>query len=172
MVTAAASSATTHGAAWAAAAQTPDPELPMLTLADLGILRDVQELEDRVVATITPTYSGCPAMREIGLDVRRRLEAAGYENVQVATQLAPAWTSDWITEEGRGKLRAAGIAPPGAAWTGTGPVPVTLGLPTSAPCPHCGSASTSHTAAFGATACRSLHRCHTCGEPFEAVKAI
>lgn len=170
MVTATAT--TMRGAAWAAAAQTPDPELPMLTLADLGILRDVQEFQDHVVATITPTYSGCPAMREIGLDVRRRLEAAGYENVQVATQLAPAWTSDWITDEGRSKLEAAGIAPPGAARTGTGPVPVTLGLPTSAPCPLCGSSDTSHTAAFGATACRSLHRCHTCGEPFEAVKAI
>ena len=170
MVTA--GSTTTRGAAWAAAAQTPDPELPMLTLADLGILRDVREFEDHVVATITPTYSGCPAMREIGLDVRRRLEAAGYENVQIATQLAPPWTSDWITAEGRRKLEDAGIAPPGVARTGSGPVPVTLGLPSSAPCPHCGSPKTSQTAAFGATACRSLHRCHTCGEPFESVKAI
>lgn len=162
----------TTGRAWDTAAQTPDPELPMLTLADLGILRDVREYDDRVVATITPTYSGCPAMREIGLDVRRRLHTAGYENVEVATRLAPAWTSDWITAEGHRKLHAAGIAPPGPARNAAGPVPVTLGLPASARCPHCGSEHTSQTASFGATACRSLHRCLECAQPFEAVKAI
>lgn len=159
--------------AWAVAAQTPDPELPMLTLADLGILRDVHENDDgSVVATITPTYSGCPAMREISLDVRRRLVAAGYEDVEIATQLAPPWSSDWITPEGHHKLRAAGIAPPQVARHSTGPVPLTLGLPASAPCPHCGSTHTAQTAWFGATACRSLHRCIDCAEPFEAVKAI
>lgn len=166
------SSPQTATRAWQVAAQTPDPELPMLTLADLGILRDVREDDDSVVATITPTYSGCPAMREISLDVRRRLTAAGYQNVEVATSLAPAWTSDWITPEGRRKLREAGIAPPDAARHSAGPVPLTLGLPASAPCPLCGSTRTTQTAWFAATACRSLHRCLDCREPFEAVKAI
>lgn len=163
----------TAARAWDVAAQTPDPELPMLTLADLGILRDVSANDDAsVVATITPTYSGCPAMREISLDVRRRLAAAGYKNVEIATQLAPPWTSDWITPEGHRKLREAGIAPPDAARHGAGPVPLTLGLPASAPCPLCGSTRTTRTAWFAATACRSLHRCLDCDEPFEAVKAI
>lgn len=159
--------------AWQVAAQTPDPELPMLTLADLGILRDVSESTDgSIVATITPTYSGCPAIREISLDLRSRLIDAGYEKVRIATQLAPPWTSDWITEEGRGKLLEAGIAPPDPARHTSGPVPLTLGLPTSAPCPRCGSTRTTQTAAFSATACRSLHRCLDCAEPFEAVKSL
>jgi ring-1,2-phenylacetyl-CoA epoxidase subunit PaaD len=97
------------------AAATPDPELPPLTIADLGILRSVEHEGDTVVATITPTYSGCPALREIGVDLRRRLEAAGFARVEVRTRLAPPWSSDWITAEGRRKLAEAGIAAPHAA---------------------------------------------------------
>jgi len=158
--------------AWETAAAVLDPELPMLTIADLGILRDVQEDGGTVTVMITPTYSGCPAMREISADVRQRLERAGFAPVTVRTQLAPAWSSDWITEEGQRKLAAAGIAPPSPAPRRTAPVPVTLGPRPAPSCPRCGSPRTRHTAEFGATACKSLHRCDHCGEPFEAVKPL
>jgi ring-1,2-phenylacetyl-CoA epoxidase subunit PaaD len=154
------------------AAETPDPELPMLTLADLGILRDVSEDGDGVVATITPTYSGCPAMREISHDLLHRLHRAGYRDVEVRTRLAPAWTSDWITPDGRRKLAAAGIAPPSDAGRPSGPIPLTLGRPRAIGCPRCGSTDTTQTAAFSATACKALYRCDDCREPFEAVKSI
>jgi ring-1,2-phenylacetyl-CoA epoxidase subunit PaaD len=153
---------------------TPDPELPMLTIADLGILRAVEVGAGGVVVTITPTYSGCPAMREISADVRHRLVRAGFGEVTVKTQLAPAWSSDWITADGRRKLAEAGIAAPSPAPRRGGPVPVKLStVPTDIPrCPQCGSMSTRETARFSATACKSLHRCEACGEPFEAVKAL
>jgi ring-1,2-phenylacetyl-CoA epoxidase subunit PaaD len=158
-------------AAYAAAAGTPDPELPMLTIADLGILRSVDVCAEGVVVTVTPTYSGCPAMPEIGADVRSRLRRAGFGDVTVRTRLAPPWSSDWITADGRRKLAEAGIAPPSAAPRHRGPVPVKLStVPTDMPrCPRCGSMSTRETARFSATACKSLHRCEACGEPFEAV---
>jgi ring-1,2-phenylacetyl-CoA epoxidase subunit PaaD len=164
--------------AYDVAGATPDPELPMLTIADLGILRTVDVTADGVTITITPTYSGCPAMREISADVRYRLERAGFSHVTVRTQLAPAWSSDWITGEGQRKLAAAGIAPPptspgrSMAPRRTGPIPLALGLRASPPCPRCGSPRTRRTADFGATACKSLHRCEKCSEPFEAVKAL
>jgi ring-1,2-phenylacetyl-CoA epoxidase subunit PaaD len=158
------------------AAGTPDPELPMLTVADLGILRAVDVTADGVAVTITPTYSGCPAMREIAADVRQRLDQAGFPDVTVRMQLAPPWTSDWITADGRRKLAAAGIAPPPAAPPAaprrSGPIPLTLGLPPSPACPRCGSPRTRRTAAFSATACKSLHRCEACDEPFEMVKQL
>ena len=100
------------GAGVGGRAATPDPELPMLTLADLGILRDVEQTERGVVATITPTYSGCPALREISADLKHRLHRAGYDDVEIRTRLAPAWTTDWITADGHRKLAEAGIAPP------------------------------------------------------------
>lgn len=158
--------------AYAAAASTPDPELPMLTVEDLGILREVSTEGDAVIVTITPTYSGCPAMREISHDVRHRLASAGFGTVEVRTRLAPAWTSDWITTDGRRKLREAGIAPPTAALATGGPVPLTLTAPDDVACPRCGSPRTARTAAFSGTACKSLHRCLECAEPFEHVKAI
>jgi ring-1,2-phenylacetyl-CoA epoxidase subunit PaaD len=159
-------------AAREAAAAVPDPELPMLTLADLGILRGVAAEGDAVVVTITPTYSGCPAMREIAHDLRARLGRAGFADVTVRTALAPPWTSDWITAEGRRKLREAGVAPPGPAPPG--PVPLTLGPARGRPvsCPRCGSADTTQTAAFSGTACKALYRCEACREPFEHVKAL
>jgi ring-1,2-phenylacetyl-CoA epoxidase subunit PaaD len=163
--------------AYGIAAGTPDPELPMLTIEDLGILRSVDVTPDGVVVAITPTYSGCPAMREISADVRARLNRAGFERVTVRTQLAPAWSSDWITPEGKRKLAAAGIAPPSPAPHRSGPIPLTLGPsltlgPVSPHCPRCGSPDTRLTARFSATACKSLHRCNACDEPFEGVKAL
>ena len=156
------------------AAAVTDPELPMLTLADLGILRDVRQTGDGVVVTITPTYSGCPAMEAIRDDLIAALETAGYRGIEVRTVLAPAWTTDWITADGRAKLAAAGISPPGPAPRRTaGPVPLVLGARAEAVrCPRCGHAETGRIAAFSATACRELRRCPACREPFEHVKEI
>ncbi|HEV2638906.1 MAG TPA: 1,2-phenylacetyl-CoA epoxidase subunit PaaD [Actinocrinis sp.] len=153
-----------------------DPELPMLTLADLGVLRAVDTDPDgTITATLTPTYSGCPAMAEMRAAVSARLNAAGYHNVRIRTQLDPAWTTDWITPEGRRKLADHGIAPPGPApqRQTNGPVPLILS-PTrrAVPCPRCDSANTEETSRFGATACRALWRCRACMEPFEHVKEI
>ncbi|MFF0587046.1 1,2-phenylacetyl-CoA epoxidase subunit PaaD [Streptomyces sp. NPDC003781] len=155
------------------AERVPDPELPMLTLADLGVLRDVEVGADgTVVASLTPTYSGCPAMAEMRADVAARLREAGYQRVEIRTVLDPPWTSDWITEAGRLKLAEHGIAPPGPAPRG-GPVPLVLS-PTrpAVPCPRCGSADTEETSRFAATSCKALWRCRACREPFEYVKEI
>jgi ring-1,2-phenylacetyl-CoA epoxidase subunit PaaD len=161
--------------ALAAAAAVTDPELPMLTLADLGILRGVDLDGDGTVQVwITPTYSGCPALAEMRADVDRAVRAAGFDRVRVCTALSPAWTTDWITGEGRRKLAEHGISPPGdAPRRAPGPVPLTL-LPTrTVPrCPLCGAADTEELSRFGATSCKSLHRCRSCLEPFEHVKEI
>ncbi|MGW4868431.1 1,2-phenylacetyl-CoA epoxidase subunit PaaD [Streptomyces chartreusis] len=155
------------------AATVPDPELPMLTLADLGVLRDVALTEDgTVVASLTPTYSGCPAMAEMRADVAARLRDAGYVRVEIRTVLDPPWTSDWITPAGRRKLTEHGIAPPGPAPRG-GPVALVLS-PTrhAVTCPRCGSGDTEETSRFAATSCKALWRCRACREPFEYVKEI
>jgi len=156
------------------AGSVPDPELPMLTLDDLGILRDVAAAGRRVVVSITPTYTGCPALAEMGADVARRLAAGGFADAEVRVVIAPPWSSDWITAEGRRKLAAAGIAPPGRAPRAAGgPVPLTLTAGRAdVTCPACGSADTVLSAAFGATACRDLYRCVACREPFDHVKEI
>ncbi|MGO8956587.1 MAG: 1,2-phenylacetyl-CoA epoxidase subunit PaaD [Streptosporangiaceae bacterium] len=157
------------------AAAVPDPELPMLTVGDLGILREVTADGGRVVVWLTPTYSGCPAMREIQQDVSGRLGAAGFGDVEVRMMLSPPWSTDWITAEGRRKLAAAGIAPPAAAprRATAGPVPLTLSPnPAAVCCPACGSADTQRTAAFSGTACKDLYRCLACAEPFEHIKEI
>jgi ring-1,2-phenylacetyl-CoA epoxidase subunit PaaD len=151
-----------------------DPELPMLTLADLGVLRDVRDEDGTVVVEITPTYSGCPAMGVMRADLVHALHRAGFADVDVRTVLSPAWSTDWISDEGRRKLAAGGIAPPGKAPVRTaGPVPLNLG-PTrrTASCPVCGSADTEELSEFGATACKALRRCRSCREPFEHVKEI
>jgi ring-1,2-phenylacetyl-CoA epoxidase subunit PaaD len=152
----------------------PDPELPMLTIADLGILREVSVTGQHVVVSLTPTYSGCPAVPEIRADLVSRLAAAGFADVEVRTVLNPPWTSDFISPEGRRKLAAAGIAPPRSRPdTHGGPVPLTLVAHRPAiDCPACGSADTERTAAFSGTACKDLYRCRTCAEPFEHVKEI
>jgi ring-1,2-phenylacetyl-CoA epoxidase subunit PaaD len=149
-----------------------DPELPMLTLADLGVLRDVQETPDGVVVTITPTYTGCPAMDAMRDDLSSALHRAGYSDVDVRMVLSPPWTTDWISSEGKLKLAEAGIAPPGAAPRG-GPIPLTLVPPVKrVACPQCGSPDTELLSEFSATACKSLRRCRSCDEPFEHVKEI
>jgi ring-1,2-phenylacetyl-CoA epoxidase subunit PaaD len=157
--------------ALAVAATVTDPELPMLTLADLGVLREVSEVDGRVVVSITPTYTGCPALDTMRDDLLHALSQAGYPAVEVRTVLHPAWSTDWITAEGRRKLADAGIAPPGPARTG--PIPLNLGPPVRrVSCPHCGSAETELLSEFGPTACRSLRRCRACQEPFEHVKEL
>ncbi|MFF4834947.1 1,2-phenylacetyl-CoA epoxidase subunit PaaD [Streptomyces sp. NPDC001315] len=157
------------------AEQVPDPELPMLTLADLGVLRDIEVTRDgTVVASLTPTYSGCPAMAEMRADVAARLRDAGYARVEIRTVLAPPWTSDWITPAGRRKLAEHGIAPPGAApRRAAGPVPLVLSATRrSLACPRCRSTDTEETSRFAATSCKALWRCLACREPFEYVKEI
>jgi ring-1,2-phenylacetyl-CoA epoxidase subunit PaaD len=155
-------------------AQVLDPEMPMLTLDDLGVVRGVEVDGDSVTVTITPTYSGCPAIEAMRDDIRAHLADAGYRQVDVRTVLSPAWSTDWISAAGRRKLAEHGIAPPHRAPVrGTGPVPLTLSVPAVAVrCPHCGSPTTEELSRFGATACTALRRCTTCREPFEHVKAI
>ena len=150
----------------------PDPEIPVVTVVDLGILRGVRVRPDggREVV-LTPTYTGCPATLAIEASVRSGLDAAGFRDVTVVTELSPPWSTDWITDAGREKLRAYGIAPPGKAENGL-PL-VSLGGPTkTVPCPYCGSSDTSRESEFGSTACKSIHVCHGCRQPFEHFKAI
>lgn len=152
-----------------------DPEMPMVTLADLGIVRDVeQSTHGLVTVTITPTYSGCPAMGTIRDDIARALAAHGYPDVRVVTSLDPQWSTDWITEEGHRKLRAAGYSPPGPAPDrAAGPIPLTLTpKPRAVECPQCGSSRTELLSEFGATLCKAHYRCATCDEPFDHVKEI
>jgi ring-1,2-phenylacetyl-CoA epoxidase subunit PaaD len=153
--------------AWSLAAAVPDPELPVVTIEDLGILRDVTEDDQgRVHVQITPTYSGCPAMETIREELIDVLSRAGYRRVCVEFVLAPAWTTDWMTPEGRRKLETYGVAPP--AQRRSGPVPVSL-----APrCPQCGSHDTAESSRFGSTACKSLWVCRACREPFDHFKAL
>ena len=156
-------------AAWKIAADLPDPELPVVTIADLGILRDVTEdAQGRVHVTITPTYSGCPAMETIRQDLVESLTLAGYLHVDVEFVLSPAWSTDDLTDEGRGKLAQAGIAPPGPVREADGPVALTL----SVRCPRCGSLDTRESSRFGSTACKSLWVCRSCREPFDHFKAL
>ncbi len=158
--------------AYAVAASVTDPEMSMLTLEDLGVLREVQQDGEQVTVTITPTYSGCPAMATMRDDLVRRLTEAGFA-AEVKVCLTPAWSSDWITDRGRQALREAGLSPPGPAPQRDGPVTLSL-APTrrEIACPRCHSTSVELTSEFGATACKALYRCATCLEPFEHVKEI
>jgi ring-1,2-phenylacetyl-CoA epoxidase subunit PaaD len=151
------------------AATVLDPELPLVTIEDLGILRDVsQDDQGRVHVTITPTYSGCPAMETIREDLVDALTLAGYQSVDVEFVLRPAWSTDDLTEAGRQKLAEAGIAPPGPVAAKAGPVVVAL----SVRCPQCGSLDTRESSRFGSTACKSLWVCRSCREPFDHFKAL
>jgi ring-1,2-phenylacetyl-CoA epoxidase subunit PaaD len=136
---------------WQVLASVPDPEIPVLSVVDLGIVRSVET--GRVV--ITPTYTGCPATEVIARDIRAALDAAGYRHVRVETALSPPWTTDWISPEGRDKLRAYGIAPPSRH---------------AVLCPQCGSARTEEISRFGSTPCKALWRCRDCREPFDLFK--
>jgi len=151
--------------AWDVAASVVDPEIPVLTIADLGVLRDVAVNDGRVEVTITPTYSGCPAMNMITLEIELALEREGFRDSQVRTVLAPAWTTDWMSEEGRRKLSEYGIAPPQAASSRRGLFGVE-----HVRCPHCGSNETEVLSEFGSTSCKALWRCKECREPFDYFK--
>lgn len=175
--------AATTDAVWAALDGVPDPEVPVISVVELGIVRDVRVADGgAVTVTITPTYSGCPAMREIERDVLAALVQRGWPDVQIDTVYSPAWTTEWMSDAAREKLRAYGIAPPRA---GGGATLVTLRrapragqegaaavVELATPCPRCGSADTRLQSAFGSTACKALHTCIACGEPFEEFKPI
>ncbi|MBS1939226.1 MAG: phenylacetate-CoA oxygenase subunit PaaJ [Bacteroidetes bacterium] len=146
--------------------QVKDPEIPVISIRELGVLRNVSVDEDRVEVTITPTYSGCPAMDFMRLEVERTLREAGVERFTVHQALSPAWTTDWISEEGRKKLLDFGIAPPPSsadirALKGTAP---------AIACPLCGSTDTTLVSHFGSTACKALYKCNACKEPFDHFK--
>ena len=156
---------------WAALEDLADPEIPVISLRDLGILREVRAGADGFEVVITPTYSGCPAMGQIEDDLRSTLKNRGI-SARVVTRLAPAWTTDWMTEAGKEKLRAYGIAPPHATPAGSSVVRF-IAKPATAeavPCPRCGSANTVETSQFGSTACKALYRCQDCLEPFDYFK--
>ena len=165
--------ALTRDEAWAALTDVMDPEVPVLSVVELGIVRDVavgEHGEHEVTVTVTPTYSGCPAMRVIEDEIRAALIARGAEKVVVKTSFTPAWTTDWIPAEAREKLRRYGIAPPGAADHGA---PVSIGRRRAAVrCPYCGSTDTELRSEFGATACKAIHVCRACDQPFEEFKPI
>jgi ring-1,2-phenylacetyl-CoA epoxidase subunit PaaD len=160
--------------ALAAARSVTDPEMPMLTLDDLGILRSVEVSESgAVTVAITPTYTGCPAMATMRDDLVRVLGEAGFPDATIRVSLSPAWSSDWITERGRQALADHGLSAPGRVPARSGPIALSL-MPTRRElhCPHCGSGAVELTSEFGPTACKALYRCTTCLEPFEHVKEI
>jgi ring-1,2-phenylacetyl-CoA epoxidase subunit PaaD len=151
--------------AWAAAAAVVDPEIPVLTIADLGVLRAVDVSDGRVEVAITPTYSGCPAMNMIALEIELALQRAGFFDAKVNTVLSPAWTTDWMSDEGRGKLKEYGIAPPLPASSRR----ALFGVQ-QVSCPQCGSENTELLSEFGSTSCKALWRCKSCREPFDYFK--
>jgi ring-1,2-phenylacetyl-CoA epoxidase subunit PaaD len=145
----------------------PDPELPPVTLTDLGIVRDVRIEDGSVVVALTPTYTGCPASDAIAADVERALRERGVQNVRIERRLSPPWTTEWITQRGRARLNAEGIAPPsGLSGLANGPVI----LAAAVPCPRCTSSNTAEISHFGSTPCKALYRCESCREPFDYVK--
>jgi ring-1,2-phenylacetyl-CoA epoxidase subunit PaaD len=148
--------------------QVCDPEIPVLTIADLGVLRSIDLATDGTVeVAITPTYSGCPAMDVIGFEVKAALMKAGINKARVRQVLSPAWTTDWMSEAGKAKLRAYGIAPPAARASRRA-----LFGEETVTCPHCGSEETEKVSEFGSTACKALWRCKACREPFDSFKCI
>ncbi|MGH6741234.1 MAG: 1,2-phenylacetyl-CoA epoxidase subunit PaaD [Bradyrhizobium sp.] len=151
--------------AWDAAARVVDPEIPVLTIADLGVLREVTVSEEGVEVAITPTYSGCPAMNMIALEIEIALEREGFARTKIRTVLSPAWTTDWMSEDGRRKLREYGIAPPQPASSRR----ALFGVQEVA-CPQCGSDNTELLSEFGSTSCKALWRCKSCREPFDYFK--
>lgn len=157
---------------WDLAATVPDPEIPVISIADLGILRGARFENGIAIVTITPTYSGCPAMDRITSDVKEALHGAGYENSQIELVLQPAWSTDWITEQGCDQLREYGIAPPSRRTdaVGSGVVKLTLMRPETIACPQCSSTNTRKLSHFGSTSCKSLHQCLDCLEPFDYFK--
>jgi ring-1,2-phenylacetyl-CoA epoxidase subunit PaaD len=169
--------------AWSLLETVPDPEIPVVSIRDLGILRDValvrEDGAEILDVVITPTYSGCPAMSQIAEDIGHALDAGGLAPWRIRTVLAPAWTTDWISDEGRARLLAYGIAPPARCADAHGAraaerplrfVPRAADVPDEVPCPHCGSRHTEQLARFASTACKALYRCLDCREPFDYFK--
>ena len=143
----------------------PDPEIPVITIAELGILREVKEEEGKVIVSITPTYSGCPAMKAIENEIREKLNSQGITDIEIKTVYSPVWTTDWLTDSAREKLKAYGIAPP---LKGSADKNILLGK--SIECPRCNSSSTKMISHFGSTACKALYKCEACGEVFDYFK--
>lgn len=163
--------ATPRQKAWDIAATVVDPEIPVLSIADLGILRDVEVTDNKVKITITPTYSGCPAMDAIRDDLKTAFTKEGYQDVEVDLVLAPAWTTDWMTEQGKQKLQEYGIAPPTGkshAARHAGPIRLTMAVK----CPQCASLNTKELTRFGSTSCKALYVCQDCKEPFDYFKVL
>lgn len=161
---------------WEWLSEIPDPEIPVISLTDLGIIRNVEWQDDTLIVTVTPTYSGCPATTVINLDIETTLRGHGIEKLQLKRQLSPPWTTDWLSAEGREKLRAYGIAPPvdGTAADGViaGRVAGMLGNNLTVACPRCNSANTEKISQFGSTPCKASYRCKDCLEPFDYFKCI
>ncbi len=152
---------------WDAVKTVPDPEVPVVTIEDLGILRNVELVDGKAVVTITPTYSGCPAMDTISADVTTALDEAGYPDAEVKLVLSPAWTTDWMSEVGKRKLEEYGIAPPtGKSAVNDGPIMIQMAVK----CPQCHSLNTREVTRFGSTACKALYTCNDCLEPFDYFK--
>jgi ring-1,2-phenylacetyl-CoA epoxidase subunit PaaD len=163
--------ATPRQKAWDIAATVVDPEIPVLSIADLGILRDVEVTNNKVKVTITPTYSGCPAMDAIRDDVKTAFAKEGYQDVEVDLVLSPAWSTDWMTEAGKQKLQEYGIAPPTGkshAARHAGPIRLTMAVK----CPQCASLNTKELTRFGSTSCKALYVCQDCKEPFDYFKVL
>ena len=165
-----AGAAAEEDAVWALLAGIEDPEIPVISIVELGIVRGVTIAGGSVEVAITPTYSGCPALHAIEEDIVAKLRSAGYAEVRVTQQLAPAWTTDWLAPAARERLRAYGIVPPGPAGT---PGTHRLNLHSrSVPCPRCGSANTERLSEFGSSACKAIYRCLDCREPFDYFKPL
>lgn len=160
--------ALTPGAVWQALARVPDPEIPVVSITDMGMVRDVQVQGDRVSVTFTPTFSGCPALHVIRASIEQAVRDLGVQDVTVHSTLTPPWTTDWINEDARERLREYGIAPP--APTGDGPLIQLVAEPTR--CPRCGSLNVRMTGSFGPTLCKRLYVCDSCREPFEGFKSV
>jgi len=162
---------------WHWLSEVPDPEIPVISLTDLGIIRDVAWEGETLVVTVTPTYSGCPATAIINLDIETALQSRGIEQVRLKRQLSPPWTTDWLTEEGRQKLRDYGIAPPVDGTAADGRLAGRIsrlagGSNLTIACPRCGSARTDKISQFGSTPCKASYRCQDCLEPFDYFKCI
>lgn len=154
---------------WELLESVPDPEIPVLSVVDLGVIRSIEELSDKLIITITPTYSGCPAMNQFESDIISHLTKNGYKNIEIKTTYDPAWTTDWLTDAAKIKLEKYGIAPPQEKTTDKG---FLLGEQPKVRCPQCKSINTKLISQFGSTACKALYQCIDCKEPFDYFKCL
>ncbi|QNR25794.1 1,2-phenylacetyl-CoA epoxidase subunit PaaD [Croceimicrobium hydrocarbonivorans] len=156
-------------AIWKILKNVADPEIPVLTVVDMGVVREVEVEDQKVIVSITPTYSGCPAMNEIESNIQWALEEAGYNEVEIKTLISPPWTTDWMTDEGKAKLQEYGIAPPEGSSADKS---VLFGEAKKVMCPRCKSRNTTMVSQFGSTACKALYKCEDCKEPFDYFKCL